>query len=137
AVLQHYFTDEQLQSLSSQIDTSRSSGLDYYPLLQPGERFPINDPQLEPQLAPRPTDSVQFLHGLLESMARIEALGYQKLTDLGGGTVKRVYTAGGGAQNQTWLLLRSQALGIPLPPSIHTEAAYGTARLAAGLIALP
>ncbi|MEO1182121.1 MAG: FGGY-family carbohydrate kinase [Cyanobacteria bacterium J06636_28] len=137
AVLRHYFSDDELRSLSDHIDPTQPCGLDYYPLLSPGERFPINNPALAPRLTPRPSDSIRFLHGLLEGMARIEALGYKRLTALGGGSVNQIYTAGGGAQNPVWRKLRSQALGIPLPPSIHTEAAYGTARLAAGLIALP
>lgn len=136
AVLRHYFSDAEIRSLSQLIDTSQPSGLDYYPLLSKGERFPINNPQLEPQLEPRPQTPAKFLHGLLEGIARIEALGYEKLMTLGSGTVRQIYTAGGGAQNQVWRQLRSQALGIPLVPAIHTEAAYGTARLAAGLLSL-
>lgn len=136
-VLRHYFSDIELSSLSPLIDTHHPSGLDYYPLLTAGERFPISNPTLEPRLTPQPSDPVRFLHGLLESMARIEALGYAKLTALGGGAVHRVYTAGGGAQNKTWQALRAQALGIPLVPSLHTEAAYGTARLAASLVECP
>lgn len=135
AVLRHYFSDTELSFLSPLIDTHQPSGLDYYPLLTAGERFPISDPTLAPRLTPQPSDRVRFLHGLLESMARIEALGYAKLTALGGGAVHRVYTAGGGAQNMAWQALRVKALGIPLEPSLHTEAAYGTARLAAGLVA--
>ena len=134
AVLSHYFSRAELGALSRQIQTQQPSGLDYYPLLTSGERFPINDPTLVPRLTPRPSDPTHFLHGMLESMARIEALGYGKLTALGGGTIRRVYTAGGGCQNLAWQRLRSQALGIQLVPSLHTEAAYGTARLAAGLI---
>ncbi len=134
AVLSHYFSDNELRLLSKQINTSQPSGCDYYPLISTGERFPINDPNLKPQLTPRPTDPVKFLHGLLESMARIEALGYQKLIALGSGPIKRIYTAGGGAQNTAWQTLRSQALSTPLVPSLHTEAAYGTACLAAGLV---
>ncbi|MEM8613756.1 MAG: FGGY-family carbohydrate kinase [Cyanobacteria bacterium P01_H01_bin.105] len=134
AVLHQYFTDSELRSLSPLINVHQPSGLDYYPLLTAGERFPINDPHLEPRLTPRPQDPVRFLHGLLESMAHIEALGYQKLTALGSGAVKQIYTAGGGAKNNTWQTLRAQALGIPLVPSLHTEAAYGSARLATGLL---
>ena len=54
AVLKHYFTDKQLQELSQQIDPDKPSGLDYYPLTKPGERFPVNDPNLMPRLTPRP-----------------------------------------------------------------------------------
>lgn len=63
AVLRQYFTSEQLQQLSAKIDPSQPSGLHYYPLTKPGERFPVNDPQLQPQLAPRPADDAQFLQG--------------------------------------------------------------------------
>lgn len=134
AVLRHYFRDDELQSLSSLININAPSGLDYYPLLSPGERFPISDPHLPPKLTPRPADSVKFLQGLLEGMTNIEALAYQKLTSLGSGEVKQVYTAGGGAQNPTWTQLRAKTLDIPVMPSLQTEAAYGAARLAAGLV---
>ncbi|MBX2865548.1 MAG: FGGY-family carbohydrate kinase [Leptolyngbyaceae cyanobacterium MAG.088] len=135
AVLRQYFSDHELRLLSLQIDTSQPSDLDYYPLTTAGERFPINDPNLKPKLTPRPADPVKFLHGLLESMARIETVGYQKLAALGNVSIKRIYTAGGGAQNPTWQTLRAQALGLPLVSPLHTEAAYGTARLAAGRVA--
>lgn len=135
AVLRQYFSDHELRLLSLQIDTSQPSDLDYYPLTTAGERFPINDPNLKPKLTPRPADPAKFLHGLLESMARIETVGYQKLAALGNVSIKRIYTAGGGAQNPIWQTLRAQALGLPLVSPLHTEAAYGTARLAAGRVA--
>ncbi|HBE51830.1 MAG TPA: carbohydrate kinase, partial [Cyanobacteria bacterium UBA11369] len=75
AVLKQFFTNAELENLSSQIDAEQESLLDYYPLVKAGDRFPINDPNLPPRLQPRPENPVQFLHGLLESIARIEALG--------------------------------------------------------------
>jgi len=130
AVLRHFFSNEELERLSSQINPDRVSSLDYYPLLKPGDRFPINDPNLSPKLEPRPKDSVQFLHGLLESMARIEALGYQRLQELGATSLSYVYTAGGGAKNQIWTTIRQRILQISVVISANPEAAYGTALLA-------
>ena len=130
AVLRHFFSDEELARLSEQIDPQQVSPLDYYPLLEPGDRFPINNPQLPPKLTPRPDDPVQFLHGLLESMARIEAQGYRLLQNLGATALTQVYTAGGGAKNATWSRLRDRCLGVPVQASVHTAAAYGTALLA-------
>jgi D-ribulokinase len=130
AVLQHFFSTAELATLSAQIPVKQPSSLDYYPLLAPGERFPINDPNLLPRLEPRPDDPVAFLHGLLESMARIEALGYQRLQELGADPLSRVYTAGGGAENTVWGQIRSRHLHVPVVRSPQTEAAYGTARLA-------
>ncbi|MGB7275472.1 MAG: FGGY-family carbohydrate kinase [Geitlerinemataceae cyanobacterium] len=129
AVLRSFFTDAELATLSDRIPDTESP-LDYYPLLQPGERFPINDPQFPPKLEPRPEDSVEFLHGLLESIARIEARGYQLLQQLGATQIVRVYTAGGGAKNGVWGRIRHRHLHVRVLQSYQTEAAYGTALLA-------
>jgi len=101
-VLRKFFTDKVLKQLSSEIDPEKESDLDYYPLPSPGQRFPVCDATLEPRLEPRPAEDARFLHGILEGMARIEASGYQKLKDLGAAQLKRVITAGGGAQNPVW-----------------------------------
>lgn len=131
AVLRHFFTDEQLEQLSAQIDPSIPSTLKYYPLLEPGDRFPINNPSLAPQLEPRPQQPHEFLHGLLESMSRIEQEGYDKLQDLGADPIAVVYTAGGGAKNTTWRKIRQRYLKVPVKVALQTEAAYGSALLAA------
>ncbi len=130
AVLRHFFTDIELEEYSTQIDAEKESLLDYYPLLQKGDRFPINDPNLPPRLEPRPTDSVEFLHGLLESIARIEAQGYQLLQEFGATPLTKVYTAGGGAKNAVWSAIRQRYLKVPVETPIHTAAAYGSALLA-------
>lgn len=130
AVLRHFFADEQLRELSDRIDPNLPSDLCYYPLLKPGERFPINDPQLLPQLEPRPLSDQDFLQGLLESMARIEQQGFDRLQQLGANPVTKVYTAGGGAANLLWQRIRQRYLGVPVLAATQGEAAYGTAVLA-------
>ncbi len=130
AVLRHFFSDVELATLSQEIDPSRSIDLDYYPLLSPGERFPINDPNLPPRLTPRPDRAADFLSGLLVGIAKIEARGYQLLAELGATPLATVYTAGGGAQNQVWTQIRQQYLQVPVMAATHREAAYGAALLA-------
>ncbi|MDZ8223455.1 FGGY-family carbohydrate kinase [Nostoc sp. ChiVER01] len=132
AVLKQFFTNAELESLSREIDASIASELDYYPLLKVGDRFPINDPNLQPRLSPRPDNPVEFLHGLLESIARIEARGYELLQQMGADKLSRVYTAGGGAANEAWTAIRARHLQVPVVASVYTEAAYGTALLAMG-----
>jgi D-ribulokinase len=129
AVLKQFFTDEELESLSQQIDPSQPSNLDYYPLIGGGDRFPINDPNLPPRLQPHPDNPVEFLHGLLESIARIEAQGYQLLQQLGANPLKCIYTAGGGGRNSVWNQIRARHLQVPVVASRHLQAAYGTALL--------
>lgn len=130
AVLRQFFDDRRLSELSESIDPNVPSGLDYYPLPAPGERFPVNDPNLLPRMEPRPQDDVRFLQGLLEGIARIEAQGYQRLVALGASPLRRVYTTGGGARNAAWTAIRARLLGVPVTAARHTEAAYGAARLA-------
>ncbi|AFY61715.1 FGGY-family carbohydrate kinase [Synechococcus sp. PCC 6312] len=130
AILKEFFTEPELESLSDGINPDIPSEFDYYPLPQAGERFPIRDPDLQPRLDPKPEHPQDFLHGLLESLARIEAQGYQLLVRLGASPLKRVYTAGGGAKNRAWTKIRTRVLGVPVQVSPHTDAAYGTALLA-------
>jgi sugar (pentulose or hexulose) kinase len=129
-VLERIFGRERLQSLSAQLNPEQPTGLDYYPLPAPGERFPINDPTLQPRLEPRPTDDALYLQGLLESLARIETQGYRLLKTLGATPLREVMTAGGGASNTAWTRIREQMLGVPVSAAPNTEAAYGAARLA-------
>lgn len=129
AVLRHYFQDHELETLSREINPQTNSGLKYYPLLKKGDRFPTNDPELLPQLQPRPTNPVDFLKGLLEGIARIENQGYSLLQQLGATPLKRVYTAGGGAKNPTWTAIRQRYLNVPVLSAQHTDAAYGAALL--------
>lgn len=131
AVLQSFFSTAELVELSQQINPNQPSPLDYYPLLKPGERFPFNDPHLQPRLTPRPGNPVAFLQGLLDSLARIETQGYHLLEAQGAPRLKAVYTAGGGAQNTVWQAIRHRHLQVPVYAAQHQQAAYGSARLAA------
>ena len=129
AVLAQFFSAGEMAELSDQIDPTQASPLDYYPLPFPGERFPVNDPGLQPRLTPRPADDIAFLHGLLEGIARIEALGYRRLANLGAPPVRRVLTTGGGAANAAWTAIRTRVLGVPVLAA-DAEAAQGAAILA-------
>lgn len=131
-VLRRYFDDAQLAAFSANIDATHDSTLDYYPLPKMGERFPTNDPALLPRLAPRPADDTLFLHGILQGLARIEATGYARLTELGAGAVSKVVSNGGGAYNTVWRAIRSRYLNCPITISQHNEASYGAAILATG-----
>lgn len=128
-VLLDHFSPEQLKTLSGQIDPNKQSPLEYYPLSKRGERFPINDPNFEGCMSPRPVNDVEFLHGLLQGIARIEARCYDEIAGLGGGTPTILITAGGGAKNAVWTEIRRKELGlIPREPRF-TEAAIGSAKL--------
>jgi len=132
-ILRHFFDDAELVEYSARIDPMKDSPLDYYPLSRPGERFPVNDPSLAPRMAPRPADDAAFLHGLLQGLARIEAAGYGRLTELGAPPLRAVASDGGGAKNETWRKIRERLLGVPVGTATQAEAAYGSALLCSGL----
>jgi len=129
AVLRSYFSDDELMELSSQIDPNMPQDLGYYPLLEPGERFPINDPDLQPKVVPRPDTDADFLQALLEGIAQIEAECYAAIVKKGGSRPSQIITAGGGAKNRTWTKIRSLALGMMPVTTRQTEASVGAAKL--------
>jgi sugar (pentulose or hexulose) kinase len=132
AVLAAFFPPDRIAALQPLLEPQRPTGLDYYPLLDPGERFPVSDPLLAPRLSPRPTEDHVFLQGLLEGIAAIEALGYARLNQLGATSLRNVRTVGGGAANVSWTLIRQRLLDVPLIAARELQPAVGAARLALG-----
>ena len=130
AVCRAFFSQSQIDRLTPQLRPQQPSGLDYYPLLKPGERFPINDSTLAPRLSPRPDDERRFFQAILEGITRIEQAGYALLQRLGAPAPQRVISIGGGAKNEPWRQMREAALGVPVIRASQQEAAYGSALLA-------
>lgn len=127
---QEGFTDDELKQLSEQINPLVDSPLNYYPLKTAGERFPINDPNKQPVLEPKPQDRKEYLHGILQGITNVELDGYKALADLGASRLVEVFTAGGGAKNNMWMKMRERYLGVPTKTSSNIDAAYGAALLA-------
>ncbi len=130
AAIGQFFSKDDLARLTPLLKPDDPTGLDFYPLPKPGERFPINDPAFPPRLEPRPADERLFFQAMLEGIARIEAEAYAKLGELGASPLISIRTAGGGASNPAWTKIRLKALGVPERPSLSEHAAVGTARLA-------
>lgn len=130
AALSRFFDVEAIERLTPKLRPDQPTGLDYYPLPDVGERFPINDPAKPSITEPRPKDDKIFLQGLLEGIADIEFLAYQSLHRLGAPPLRRVRTVGGGAANPAWTAIRKMKLGVPMQDADNTEAAFGAARLA-------
>jgi D-ribulokinase len=128
-VIEHLFGRDRLGPLSSGLRPDRPTGLDYYPLVDPGERFPVNDPQLAPRLEPRSSDEVTFFQGVLEGIAEIEALAYRRLREIGAPPLRSVRSVGGGAANGGWTRIRQRVLSVPFEQALSQHASDGVARL--------
>jgi xylulokinase len=138
------FTNQQLDAWSAQIDPTQTSPYEYYPLTQPGERFPVADPNKLPVLEPRPESHVDYLQGLLQALTAVEVDGYAKLHELGAPWPTHVATCGGGARNDVWIAMRQNRLSarasrqIPVDRAAgQVEASFGAARLAAASFVHP
>lgn len=129
-ILRRFYSDAQITELSRQIDPQRPTGLDLLPLPAPGERFPVDDPDLQPRLQPRPVSDALYLQALLEGLTALEVRGWQRLRQLGAPPLRRVITLGGGAHNPQWRQLRQRALGVPVLNRPNLSAALGMAQLA-------
>lgn len=125
-----HFDVDAIERMTPMLKADVPTGLDYYPLPGEGERFPVSDPAKPSITEPRPADDAVFLQGLLEGIAKIEALAYQRLRALGGPPLKRVLTVGGGAANPAWTEIRRRMLGVDVITAETSEAAFGAARLA-------
>jgi len=128
-ILSKFFSDLEIKELSRQINTSKSTSLNLLPLNCKGERFPINNPNLEPILGPRPVSDSLYLQALLEGLANIELKGWEKLQKLTGSLPKKIITVGGGAKNPQWRKIREKIINIPIV-SYKKTTSFGTALIA-------
>ena len=113
-ILLDFFNIEYIEELSKQINHKNATGIDLIPLSKPGERFPVDDPYLQPKLEPRPVSDSLYLHALFEGLAKIEARGWEKLRELGADLPRKIITIGGGAKNIAWKKIREREIGIPI-----------------------
>ena len=129
-VLAQFFSSRQMHTMTAQLNPDKATGLDYYPLPAQGERFPFADAAKQAQLTPRPDSDVLFFQGMLEGIASIEALAYQRLAELGAPALTSVRSVGGGSQNPAWTQIRQHRLKTVMIKPVQSEAAYGSALLA-------
>ncbi len=130
-IIKELFNDK-IDILSNQLDPNNLLNLNYYPLAQTGERFPINDPNKSPVLTPRPESETEFFQAVLEGITGVEKLSYEKIVEIGGSYPKTIFTIGGGSKNAKWNEIRKKILNVELKIPLSNDAAFGSALLAMG-----
>jgi D-ribulokinase len=102
-----------------------------YPLPRPGERFPFRCSAAEELWVGRPADGVEGYRAVLEGVAFVERLGYERLAALGAPATPPIRTAGGGARSDAWSAIRATVLGVPVARAATADTAFGACILAA------
>jgi len=128
-ILSKFFSDLEIKELSRQINPLKNTSLNLLPLNSKGERFPVNNSNLEPILSPRPVSDSLYLHALFEGLAKIELKGWEKLSKLTGSLPNKIITIGGGSKNPQWRKIREKIINIPIVSCSKTTS-FGTALLA-------
>lgn len=102
-----------------------------YPLPGRGERFPFVSGDAEEVWTGSPSDDVDHYRAVLEGVAFVERLAYERLRHLGTAVIPPLRSAGGGSGSGVWTAIRATVLGTPIvcPPSADT--AFGACVLAA------
>ena len=123
-----------IEDLSKSLNPDKLLNLNYYPLAQTGERFPINDPNKMPILEPRPDKEADFFQAVLEGITQVEKLSYEKIVEIGGSYPLKIFTIGGGGKNKNWNAMREKILKVDLGKPLSNDASYGVALLAMGVV---
>jgi sugar (pentulose or hexulose) kinase len=102
-----------------------------YPLLGRGERFPFSVPAAEGFWLGEPADEVERYRAILEGVAFVERLAFERLASLGLASPSPVTVAGGGSCSTAWNRIRATALGQAVVAKPAATTALGACILAA------
>lgn len=102
-----------------------------YPLVGKGERFPFAAAEAEGFSLGEPRDEVARYRAILEGVAFLERLGYERLAALGAAPPRAVSACGRASTSRPWNRIRAAVLGVPLVEVPGGSTALGACILAA------
>lgn len=102
-----------------------------YPLVGRGERFPFSAPRAESFTLGTPEDEVERYRAILDGVAFVERLGYDRLRALGAEPAGTLSTTGQGSGSVVWNRIRATVLNTPLEAKPQAGTALGACILAA------
>jgi xylulokinase len=107
------------------------SGTACYPLSGTGERFPFVAAGAEALWTAPPEDEVDAYRAVLEGVAFVERLAYERLAELGAAIEAPQRTAGGGGRSRAWSAIRATVLDMAVVRPESADSAFGACILAA------
>ena len=131
AVLQAELGGRDLAALDAAAASHGPAGVVVYPLVGRGERFPFAAADAETFSLGEPADQVDRYRALLEGVAFVERLGYERLAGLGAVADPPIAVSGGGSGSRAWNRIRATVLGAPVVETPMATTALGACILAA------
>ncbi len=131
AVLRAEFGGRDLAELDAAAASNGPAGVVVYPLVGRGERFPFAVPDAEAFSLGDAAGEVDRYRALLEGVAFVERLGYERLADLGAVVDPPIAVSGGGSGSRVWNRIRATVLGEPVVETPGATTALGACILAA------
>jgi sugar (pentulose or hexulose) kinase len=125
------FPGADLAELDRRAAARGPAGCVIYPLLGRGERFPFAAPAAEGFVLGEPDGEVDRYRAVLEGVAFVERLGYERLGKLGAHASGRIVSAGGGSTSAVWNAIRATVLGADIEARPAASTALGACILAA------
>ena len=102
-----------------------------YPLPGTGERFPFRADDAAEVWTATPADRVEEYRAVLEGVAFVERLGYERLGHLGARLDGPLRSAGAGSRSEAWTAIRATVLDVPITATDRADTAFGACVLAA------
>jgi sugar (pentulose or hexulose) kinase len=125
------FAASDLDALNRVAEISGPTPLVIYPLASKGERFPFAAPEAMGFTLGTPASVAEKYRGVLQGIAMLERLSFDRLRQMGAPTHGRFTISGGAAKSDALNQVRADLLERELAVPAMTESAFGMAVLAA------
>ena len=125
------FRKEDLASLDGRAAAQGPATSICYPLDGTGERFPFVTDDAENLWTSPPADAIDCYRAVLEGVAFVERLGYERLGEVGAPLVGPLRSAGAGSRSDVWTAIRATVLGLEIVRPASADTAFGACVLAA------
>jgi sugar (pentulose or hexulose) kinase len=129
--LSERFSGRDLRRLDAEAAAFGPAGAVAYPLAGRGERFPFVAPDAEGFALGEPETEIESYRAILEGVAFVERLGYERLSSLGMRIEPPVAATGRGSSSAVWNRIRATVQGRPLVQAAGASTARGACIVAA------
>jgi sugar (pentulose or hexulose) kinase len=125
------FGKDELADLDRRAGEHGPASSSCYPLTRTGERFPFVAEDAQGLWTAPAAGPVDEYRAVLEGVAFVERLGYERLGQLGAPLHGPLRSAGGGSGSDVWTAIRATVLGVAIVRPASANTSFGACVLAA------